>query len=82
MQLVLACQVKADAGSLTMEGLKDASMAVRRATDELVKAAQGTHEKTPFLKVKKNIFKEVRKSPSCSIIICSVCSASRPRRRW
>merc|ERR1719209_2293806 len=58
VQLVLACQVKADAGSLTMEGLKDASMAVRRATDELVKAAQGTHEKTPFLKVKKNIFKE------------------------
>ena len=68
-------QVKADAGSLTMEGLKDASMAVRKATDELVKAAQGTHEKTPFLKVKKNIFKEVRKSPSFSIIICSVCSA-------
>merc|ERR1719509_257816 len=58
VQLVLACQVKADAGSLTIEGLKDASMAVRKATDELVKAAQGTHEKTPFLKVKKNIFKE------------------------
>jgi len=35
-----------------------ASNAVRKATDELVKAAQGTHEKTPFIKVKKDIFKE------------------------
>ena len=43
-----------------MEGLKEASNAVRKATDELVKAAQGTHEKTPFIKVKKDIFKEVR----------------------
>ena len=42
-----------------MEGLKVASNAVRKATDELVKAAQGTHEKTPFIKVKKDIFKEV-----------------------
>jgi len=57
-QLVLACQVKADAGSKSMEGLKEASNAVRKATDELVKAAQGTHEKTPFIKVKKDIFKE------------------------
>ena len=53
-------QVKADSGSKSMEGLKVASNAVRKATDELVKAAQGTHEKTPFIKVKKDIFKEVR----------------------
>ena len=51
--------MKADAGSKSMEGLKEASNAVRKATDELVKAAQGTHEKTPFIKVKKDIFKEV-----------------------
>jgi len=57
-QLVLACQVKAESGSKSMEGLKVASNAVRKATDELVKAAQGTHEKTPFIKVKKDIFKE------------------------
>ena len=56
----LVDQVKADSGSKSMEGLKVASNAVRKATDELVKAAQGTHEKTPFIKVKKDIFKEVR----------------------
>ena len=52
-----------------MEGLKEASNAVRKATDELVKAAQGTHEKTPFIKVKKDNFKEVgwlRKQFQCS----------------
>ena len=53
--------MKADAGSKSMEGLKEASNAVRKATDELVKAAQGTHEKTPFIKVKKDIFKEVHR---------------------
>ena len=51
--------MKAESGSKSMEGLKVASNAVRKATDELVKAAQGTHEKTPFIKVKKDIFKEV-----------------------
>ena len=58
--MVAVDQVKADSGSKSMEGLKVASNAVRKATDELVKAAQGTHEKTPFIKVKKDIFKEVR----------------------
>ena len=56
---LLVIQVKAESGSKSMEGLKVASNAVRKATDELVKAAQGTHEKTPFIKVKKDIFKEV-----------------------
>lgn len=71
-QLVLACQVqltidserdrlqvKAERGSLSMQRLKAVSGAVRKATEELVKAAQGTHEKTPHIRIKKDIFKEV-----------------------
>merc|ERR1712012_495542 len=40
-QLLVACKVKADPGSVAMRRLEKASNAVRRATDELVKAAQG-----------------------------------------
>lgn len=40
-QLLVACKVKADTDSVAMRRLEKASNAVRRATDELVKAAQG-----------------------------------------
>ena len=40
-QLLVACKVKADVDSVAMRRLEKASKAVRRATDELVKAAQG-----------------------------------------
>ena len=39
-QLVIACQVKADAESVTMKSLEKASTLVRRATDNLVREAQ------------------------------------------
>ena len=39
-QLVLACKVKADASSEAMAGLTAASSAIRKATEELVRAAQ------------------------------------------
>lgn len=39
-QLLLACKVKADPDSATMRRLEAASTAVRKATDNLVKAAQ------------------------------------------
>ena len=44
-QLLVACKVKADPDSLAMKRLEAASNAVRRATDELVKAAQGAIER-------------------------------------
>jgi talin len=44
-QLLVACKVKADPESLAMKRLEGASNAVRRATDELVKAAQGAIER-------------------------------------
>merc|ERR1719410_3237377 len=44
-QLLVACKVKADPDSMAMKRLEAASNAVRRATDELVKAAQGVIEK-------------------------------------
>merc|ERR1719447_1762934 len=44
-QLLVACKVKADADSVAMRRLEKASNAVRRATDELVKAAQGAIER-------------------------------------
>merc|ERR1712106_859820 len=44
-QLLVACKVEADADSVTMKRLEGASNAVRRATDELVKAAQGAIER-------------------------------------
>jgi len=40
IQLVLACQVKADAASEIMVGLKEASNDVRKAADQLVKATK------------------------------------------
>ena len=58
-QLVLACKVKADADSNAMEGLKTAGNAVRKATDALVKAAQGSIQQVPSPKVKVDRFKEV-----------------------
>ena len=39
-QLLLACKVKADPDSRSMKRLEAASNAVRKATDNLVKAAQ------------------------------------------
>ena len=44
-QLLVACKVKADPDSLTMKRLEAAGNAVRCATDELVKAAQGAIER-------------------------------------
>ena len=58
-QLVLACKVKAREGSRAMEGLKTASDAVRRATDALVKAAQGSVQKPTSPRVKVDRFKQV-----------------------
>lgn len=58
-QLVLACKVKAKEGSRAMEGLKTASDAVRRATDALVKAAQGSVQKPTSPRVKVDRFKQV-----------------------
>ena len=59
-QLVLACKVKAKEGSRAMEGLKTASDAVRRATDALVKAAQGSVQKPTSPRVKVDRFKQVK----------------------
>ena len=44
-QLLVACKVKADPDSLTMKRLEATGNAVRCATDELVKAAQGAIER-------------------------------------
>ena len=65
-QLVLACKVKAKEGSRAMEGLKTASDAVRRATDALVKAAQGSVQKPTSPRVKVDRFKQVN---NCEIHI-------------
>lgn len=59
-QLFLAFKVKADANSEAMEGLKSASNAIRRATEELVKAATNSIKKEPVtIQIKTDIFKEV-----------------------
>ena len=59
-QLFLAFKVKADANSEAMEGLKSASNAIRRATDELVKAATNSIKREPVtIQIKTDIFKEV-----------------------
>ena len=44
-QLLVACKVKADPDSAAMKRLESASNAVRRATDNLVKAAQENIER-------------------------------------
>ena len=44
-QLLLACKVKADPDSMSMRRLEAASNAVRKATDNLVKAAQQALER-------------------------------------
>ena len=44
-QLVIACQVKADPESGTMRSLEGASVAVRKATDNLVQQAQKIFKK-------------------------------------
>ena len=44
-QLLVACKVKADPDSAAMKRLESASNAVRRATDNLVKAAQENMER-------------------------------------
>ena len=64
-----------------MEGLKEASNAVRKATDELVKAAQGTHEKTPFIKVKKDIFKEVGWGGNIPVFKMQISRELTPRQK-
>ncbi|GFR75659.1 talin-1 [Elysia marginata] len=43
-QLLMACKVKADPGSVAMQRLQGASTAVKRATEALVKAAQQSRE--------------------------------------
>ncbi|RUS77312.1 hypothetical protein EGW08_014939, partial [Elysia chlorotica] len=43
-QLLMACKVKADPGSVAMQRLQAASTAVKRATEALVKAAQQSRE--------------------------------------
>ena len=59
-QLFLAFKVKADADSEAMEGLKAASNAIRKATDQLVKAATDSIKKEPVtIQIKSDIFKEV-----------------------
>ncbi len=48
-QLLLACKVKADPDSRSMKRLEAASNAVRKATDNLVKAAQQALEQVSML---------------------------------
>jgi talin len=50
-QLLLACKVKADPDSRSMKRLEAASNAVRKATDELVKAAQHAIEQVSILRI-------------------------------
>lgn len=62
-QLFLAFKVKADANSEAMGGLKGASCAIRKATDELVKVATDSIKKEPVnITIKTDIFKEVPRS--------------------
>jgi talin len=58
-QLFLAFKVKADIDSAAMEGLKTASNAIKKATDELVKAQESIQEEHAAPMVKVDIFKEV-----------------------
>merc|ERR1712061_843349 len=60
-QLVLACKVKADGWetSSVMMGLNTASIAVRKATDALVKAARGSIDRESNSKVRVDAHKEV-----------------------
>ena len=61
-QLFLAFKVKADANSEAMDGLKGASNAIKKATDELVKVATDSIKKEPVnIKIKTDVFKEVRR---------------------
>lgn len=60
-QLFLAFKVKADANSEAMDGLRGASNAIKKATEELVKVATDSIKKEPVsLQIKTDIFKEVR----------------------
>ena len=62
-QLFLAFKVKADANSEAMDGLNGASNAIKKATDELVKVATDSIKKEPVnIKIKTDVFKEVRQS--------------------
>ena len=60
-QLVLACKVKADGWetSSVMMGLNTASIAVRKATDALVKAARGSIDRESNSKVRVDAYKEM-----------------------
>merc|ERR1719342_680490 len=58
-QLFLAFKVKADVNSTAMEGLRVASNAIKKATEELVKSAKASIEEEPVEKtIKVDIFKE------------------------
>jgi len=58
-QLFLAFKVKADINSTAMEGLKTASNAIKKATDELVKSAKDSIQEEPAAPVVKvDVFKE------------------------
>merc|ERR1719233_1377318 len=58
-QLFLAFKVKADINSAAMEGLKIASNAIKKATDELVKSAKDSIQEEPAApEVKVDVFKE------------------------
>lgn len=71
-QLFLAFQVKADAKSTAMDGLKNAKNAIKKATDELVRVARDSIQKeaAPIF-IKSDIFKEV-------FILNNICYALRP----
>ena len=59
-QLFLAFKVKADANSEAMDGLRKASNAIKKATEELVKVATDSIKKEPVsIQIKTDIFKEV-----------------------
>merc|ERR1712173_330630 len=60
-QLVLACKVKADGWetSSVMMGLNTASIAVRKATDALVKAARGSIDRESNSKGRVDAYKEM-----------------------
>ena len=64
-QLFLAFKVKADANSEAMDGLRKASNAIKKATEELVKVATDSIKKEPVsIKIKTDIFKEVARNAS------------------
>ena len=69
-QLFLAFQVKADVDSTSMEGLKNAKNAIKKATDELVRVAKDSlKQETVTMDIKPDIFKEVREYFSLYVLL-------------